>query len=407
MSFQTEIKEGFIISVKALLANKMRALLTMLGIIIGIVSVTLMSTAIEGLNRSFAKSIESLGADVLYVQKMPWFSGEDWMTMRNRPNIKWEHVRAIEKQSTLALAVAPQVGTSRNVKYGGKIIENVSVLGTNEQFLAAGGGSLSAGRFFTEQESEGARPVTVIGSTVAENLFAFQNPIGMTVTIGGNSYRVVGVLEKQGSFLGAFSLDNRVYVPLYRFQNQFGSQRSITIGVRTPSIEQLDEAQEELRGIMRKARRLEPGKEDNFAINRQEMFQRTFDAIGAVIAGVGLFITGLSLFVGSIGIMNIMFVSVTERTREIGIRKAVGAPRRAILLQFLLEAILICLVGGVVALMISYPLSLIVDQVLPTSMPLSIVGVALAISTIVGLVSGLIPAYRAAKIDPVDALRYE
>ena len=163
----------------------------------------------------------------------------------------------------------------------------------------------------------------------------------------------------------------------------------------------------ELEGIMRKIRRLSPGERDNFTINQQELLTRTFDPISATIAAIGLFITGLSLLVGGVGIMNIMFVSVTERTKEIGIRKAIGAPRRAILFQFLVEAASLCVIGGIIGLFVAYVTSLIVDQFLPTSMPVAVVFVAIAISICVGLIAGFLPAYRAARMDPVEALRYE
>jgi putative ABC transport system permease protein len=403
-----ELKEGIGFSIRALRANKMRSGLTTLGIVIGIVSVTLMGTAIEGLNQAFNNSIAKLGADVLYVQKFPWGGGEDWWVLRNRPDITFTNAKAVAKQSMLAQNVTALSGTQRTVKYGQKYIENIVVLGTDEQFLETVGSNLALGRFMIKQEADGGRPVCVLGSEVAVNLFPNENPIGKTVKVGNYSYRTIGVVEKQGSLLGMESLDNRVYIPIVRFFKEFRSRRSdVQIWVKAPGKAMLDDTKEELRGILRKVRRLAPKDKDNFAINQQEILVQTFNQIGGVIAAVGLFITGLSLFVGGIGIMNIMFVSVTERTKEIGLRKAVGAPRRTILMQFLIEAAVLCLFGGIVGIIIAWPLSLIIDTVLPTAMPLSVVFVALMVSLLVGVISGFLPAFRASRMDPVDALRYE
>ncbi len=405
--FIYEIKEGMAISFQAIRANKMRSVLTTLGIVIGIVSVTLMGTAIEGLSRGFNDSISKLGADVLYVQKWPWFAGGDWWKYRNRKDIKMAEYKAIDRQAALIQAATPASGTIRTVKYQDNSSSGVFIIGSNEKYLEIGGSSMDIGRFFSQAEADGGRPVCVIGSEIATNLFPHTSPLGKNLKVGNFTFRVVGVMAKQGSFLGMFSLDNRVVIPMQAFLQRFGTRHGIEIDVKAKDIKQLDDTKEELRGILRKVRHVAPGAEDDFAINQQEMFIQTFNAIGLVVAGIGLFITALSLFVGSIGIMNIMFVSVTERTKEIGIRKAIGARRGTILLQFLIEAASLSLIGGLIGIIISYPLSLLLNQILPTSMPISVVAISIVISLIVGVISGFLPANRASKMDPVDALRYE
>ena len=281
------------------------------------------------------------------------------------------------------------------------------VTGTTHDYQQASGTTIADGRFFSQEESEGGRPVCAIGANVVETLFPAVDPIGQTIEVGGFPYKVLAVFEKQGGLFGAFTSDNRIYLPIKSFLNQFGSRRDVTLNVRVAKYADTEDAKEELRGIMRKLRHLAPAQEDDFNINEQEQLTQVFGTITGVIKMVGFIITGLSLFVGGIGIMNIMYVSVTERTREIGVRKAIGARRRTILLQFLVEAALICLFGGIIGLAVSYPLSLIVDQILPTAMPLSVIGLSLLVSLVVGVVSGFLPAYRAARMDPVDALRYE
>ncbi len=307
-----QVKEGLLIAFAAIRANKMRSVLTTLGIVIGIVSVTLMGTAIEGLNRAFTKSIAVIGADVLYVQKWPWGGGGNWWEIRNRKDLLIQHARAIERNAQTVRSVSPITGTGRNVKFGGKVVESVVILGTDSDFLETTNANVALGRFFTAMESDGGRPLCVLGSEVAESLFPIQTPIGKTVKVGNYPYRVVGVLEKQGSFLGLQSFDNRVYVPITRYFKEFRSRHGgIQIWVKASSVDEIEETKEEIRGILRNARKVDPGKEDDFAINQQDFFIQTFNQIGGVIAAVGLFITGLALFVGGIGIMNIMFVSVT------------------------------------------------------------------------------------------------
>jgi putative ABC transport system permease protein len=407
MNFWKEIFEGLIIAFTAIRANKLRSVLTTLGIIIGIVSVTMMATAIEGLDRKFAESASAFGADILYVQKFPWVGHDDFWTYRNRKDITLDIAEDVEHQATLVDAVAPSVFTVKPTQYGDRVMSNTFTTGTTDQYIYASGTTIQDGRFFSQEEAAGGRPVCVIGANLVENLFPNEDPIGKMVKLSGMPYRVLGIFEKQGGLFGIFTSDNRIFIPMKAFTNQFGSRRNVMIQVRAVKGTDIEEVKEELRGIIRKSRHLKPSQPDDFNINEQELLTQAFDAMTLVVGGVGFFITGLSLFVGGIGIMNIMFVSVTERTKEIGIRKAIGARKRTILLQFLIEASIICLLGGLLGLSISYPLSLIANQILPTAMPISIVLIAILISLLVGLISGFLPAYRASRMDPVDALRYE
>jgi putative ABC transport system permease protein len=409
MNLFTEIREGFGISWAAIRANKLRSVLTTLGIVIGIVTVTLMGTAIEGLNKSFMSSISSLGADVLFVDRYEWFnrSEADWRSMQRRRPLKLNDATQLASQLTLAAAVAPVAETGASVQFQRRNSGRVQVVGTTEQYLPTSGVGISAGYFFSAAEAAGGRPVCVIGTSVASNLFLGDSPLGQRIKIGPQSFDVVGVLERQGSFMGVFNLDNRVIIPIGQFMSTFWNDPNITIQVKAKQMAELEEAREELRHTMRKIRRLEPDQPDDFALNQQEQFVSMFRRMAGTIAVIGFFITGLSLFVGGIGIMNIMFVSVAERTREIGIRKAIGAKRRTILLQFLTEAGCICVIGGLIALAIAWPITLGMQKFMPATMSLTVAGIALAVSLVTGLVSGFLPAWRAARMNPVDALRSE
>jgi len=403
MNLFTEIKEGLGISWGAIRANKMRSSLTTLGIVIGIVTVTLMGTAIEGLDRFFHSSVSFIGADVMFVSRGSWFidSHSEWLAVQKRRDITMDQVKAVEKQMTLARAVR------QSVKYKNRNANGVRIIGTTEQFLFTGGFSVAQGRFMTEMEVEGGRPVCVIGSEVATNLFLREPALGNKIKIGPDSFEVVGVLEKQGSFLGQFSLDNQAIIPVKHFVARFWRRPDYEIQIKASELGKLEEAKEELRSVLRILRRVPPGAPDDFSINQQEQFLTMFNRVTATIAAVGLFITGLSLFVGGIGIMNIMFVSVAERTREIGLRKAIGAKRRTILVQFLIEAASICMLGGLLALAIAWPLTLVMSKFLPAVMSITVASIALLVSFVTGILSGFFPAWRAARMNPVDALRNE
>jgi putative ABC transport system permease protein len=407
MTLAAEIRESALIAWQALRANKLRSGLTTLGVVIGIVTVTLMGTAINGINQSFRQSISTMGADVLNVGRFPWLSFEDWRTYRNRKVISLADVREVERQLTTAVAVAPMTGNNGPVTYGRRRAQGVWINGNTEQSLAIRGLTLAQGRWISDADVNSARNVCVLGAYIAEGFFPHESPLGKKVRVNDASYEVIGVLEKLGNFLGSWNQDNQVAVPVTRFQfdQMQRPDYEVTIKARNPA--ELSETIEEVRAVMRRIRKVPPGAPDDFAINQQDTFVKFFLVFGGTIGLVGLFITSLSLAVGGIGIMNIMFVSVAERTKEIGIRKALGAKRRTILCQFLIEAAAITLGAGLLGIAIAWPVTLAIDHFTSFAARMSwwIVALAVSVSVATGVVAGFIPALRAARMNPVDALR--
>ncbi len=405
-----EFKESMFIALRAIKANKVRSALTMLGIFIGITVVVLMTTAIKGIDNSFQKGISAMGSDVLYIDKWTWFSNVPWWEMRNRRNITMDDYRKFKALAKSPVAVAPSLDTRQTIKYKQKTVDNVFVNGSDGDYVKTTNFTFSQGRFYSEIESKSAREVCVLGYQVAEDLFPHKDALDKYVKVGNINFKVIGVLDKQGSFLlGSFNPDQRVYVPLGTVFKYFAGHRmrSISINVRAAGPAMVADTKAEAEGIMRKVRGLAYNDKDDFGINQQEALIDAYNKRVGVIQIAGLFITGLSLFVGAIGIMNIMFVSVKERTKEIGLRKAIGAKRRTILAQFLFESSAICLVGGIIGLIAAILLSLLVNQFIPTSIQYNAVVIAIGVSLLTGVISGLAPAYTAAKMDPVEALRFE
>jgi putative ABC transport system permease protein len=413
--FLYELGESWKIAAAQMRSNMTRSALTALGVIIGIVAVTLMGTAIGGISIGFDKSMSIFGDDVLYVGQWPWKNVDDWWNYRDRKKIKTEYAEPLNRMiaatpdSNLVVAV-PTSGLYRSVKYAGNEVSNVLVRGTVSDYIITSTFDFKEGRFFNEVESRGGANVCVLGYDVADALFPSANPIDKSVLINGQPFNVIGVISRQGSFLGLFSLDSIVVMPLPAFQKYFSAKSDSDILVKVKDKTKLAEAKDELTGLMRRVRGLSPEQKDDFSINEQQALKSTLGPIKNSIAIAGLFITGLSLFVGAIGIMNITFVSVKERTKEIGTRKALGARRATILLQFLIESTALCLLGGFIGLSVAYLMCFGIGKAFP-SFPIhfsfGLVLASMTVSVLTGLFSGFAPAWSASRLDPVTALRYE
>ncbi|HSP17761.1 MAG TPA: ABC transporter permease [Thermoanaerobaculia bacterium] len=411
----TELGESFRMAFTVIRAHKMRSVLTALGVIIGIIAVTLMGSAIAGIEIGFERSLSVIGDDLLYVEKWPWHHVDNWWEFRNRRRMETRYADDLKRiiaatpNSQLITAV-PTLNTVRNVKYGDNEVRGVFTQGTTEEFLLTSTAAFQEGRFFTEAESRGGHNVVVLGYDVAEALVPAGSAIDKTVLIDGTPYHVVGVWSRMGTFLGLFSFDTYACVPLGSFTKNFSARLDTSIRVKVKDKSRMEAASDELRGDMRRVRGLRPEQKDDFEINEQQALRTTIEPVKAGIAMAGLFITGLALFVGAIGIMNITYVSVKERTREIGTRKAVGARRRTILLQFLVEAVSICLIGGAAGLTLSWLMCVAVAKAFPSfpmQFSLGLVFTGLIVSTLTGIFSGFAPALTASRLDPIEALRYE
>lgn len=394
-------------ALRGVFTNRMRAFLSTLGIAIGVATLMAIYAMVQGLTASFTQQIAQLGSNTLYVSSRPWVHGADWWAYRNRPPITRADVRALEDEATLLTAVAPVSFASGEVKFLDKRMDLVQIRGTTADYIDTANIKLAEGRFLSPVDSDLDQPVAVIGSEIRDRLLVGQDPIGARILVGSQRFTVIGVLKAQGKAFGQ-SLDNLVIMPLGTFGRMFGTRRDVSIAVVAPA-ESLNAAEEQVIEVLRRSRGLEAGQPDTFSVNRQSELVKLFKSETGALFGVAIAIGVITLIVGGIGVMNIMLVAVTERTREIGIRRALGARKRTILLQFLVEASLVTLVGGAVGTALGIGGAKLLAMVTPLSAAASpqaaIVG--LVFSAAVGLLFGTWPAYRAATLDPIESLRYE
>jgi putative ABC transport system permease protein len=400
------------IALASILSHKLRSFLTLLGVIIGVAVVTAVATVIEGANVYIKEKIATLGSGVFSLQKASVTSFGDFQkfidAMRRNPDLTLDDLAALREQIDLADQIGGTDGSARSVKYGNIVLDSVGVNGVTPNMILLTSVEVAQGRYLSDSDDESHRNVAFIGSEVADGLFPETDPIGKEVKIGSDTFSVIGVAKKLGSVLGQ-SQDNFVQVPLNTFMKTFGkrSSNSFRIIIRARKEVPVEKVQDQVRVVMRSRNKLNYNQPDNFSIATDEVTEQLFGAITGTVAAVAFPVVGISLVIGGIVIMNIMLATVTERTREIGIRKSLGATRRDILVQFLVESAMLSGFGGLIGLLLAVMLMLLVGRVapVPVAIPLWAPVVAISVSTLTGIFFGIYPANRAARLDPIVALR--
>nr|WP_295652115.1 ABC transporter permease [uncultured Mucilaginibacter sp.] len=414
MIFFKLFAESFVFAMDALRQNKLRTILSLLGITIGIFSIIAVFSAVDTLNDNLHKSVDKLGSNTLFVQKMPWtFSGDyPWWKYMQRPVLKLRDLDALEKrmQSTQGMEYEAWL-SNHTIKYQSNSVENVQISAASADYDKTWLLNFIAGRYFTGMESRAGEPVALIGYNVAEGLFVAPSLAeGKLIKVLGRNVRVVGVFAKDGEDMLGISNDDAIVIPVafaHQMVNIESDNYNPQIVVKGRDGVPEEAVESELEGAMRSIRRIRPNQEDNFALNKSTLISEQFDKVFSFLHFAGMIIGGFSVLVGGFGIANIMFVSVKERTNIIGIQKSLGAKNYFIMLQFLLEAILLCLMGGLLGIALVYVGTLILKSQSDVAVVLYFKNVVIGISTSVtiGIIAGIVPAWIAARLDPVEAIR--
>jgi putative ABC transport system permease protein len=409
-----DIKESALMAFDTLRTNKLRSSLTILGVTVGVVTVIFMVSIIQGLNKAFADQIESLGSNTIFVSKFdPSFGRPPGPEEIHRKDLTMEDAEALRTEAPSIAGVSPiQRLLAATIRYQDKQTDTPILFGVTPFYEFVHSQDVASGRFINEIDIEGRSNVVIIGVDVKQALFPYEEAVEKDVRINGNPFRVIGVMEPLGDFFGQ-SRDNSIFIPITTFKKYYPDRPFpevvFFVIVRPQSRAFVKSAIDEIADILRRRRRVEPGAPNNFGISSQDSLLDVYNQLTGATALVLTSISFVALMIGGIGVMNIMLVSVTERTKEIGIRKAVGATRLNILSQFLIEAVVLTAIGGFVGLALGEVASLLMNKYspLPAYVPLWAIGIGVGISAAVGIVFGLWPAWKAARLNPIDALRWE
>jgi putative ABC transport system permease protein len=411
-SFRFSLLEAFRIALDSIYTHKLRSILTLIGIIIGIASVVTVGGAIEGLGLYISKEVSNvLGGNAFLVTRIVGMnlSAEEFeKAIKRNKDIPPEDMKAVQERCDDCEAISPMYSRTDDAKRKEHSFFDASITGVNEDLLKIQSIDLSEGRFVSDIDVAHGRKIVVIGAQIREELFGSGEAIGKEIRIGGEPFTVIGIEVRNGTMMGQ-SMDNKAYIPYTTFQKKYGTRRSISFRVKAPSDATYQSSQDEVRQILRARHKLRPNKEDDFDILASSAVQDFIGGIINIIRLVIIPITAISLIVGGIVVMNIMLVTVTERTVEVGMRKSIGAKRSDILLQFLVESALLASIGGVIGVLISYIICLIIEAASGFPMHITWIYVVLAIlfSCGIGIISGIYPAHKASKLNPVVALMKE
>jgi putative ABC transport system permease protein len=409
-----DVKESAKIAVSTLRANKLRSALTILGVSVGVITIIFMVSIIQGLNRAFAQQIESLGSNTIFVSKFdPSFGRMPRAEELHRKDLTMEDAEALRRESPSLAGVSPIFRLiAVTMRYADKQTDTPILLGVTPYYEFVHSQYVERGRWISDGDMTARSNICILGVDVARALFPYEEPLDKEVKINGNTYMVVGIMEPLGNFFGQ-SRDNTVFIPFTTYEKYYPDipppESVFFVIVRPISRAYVKPAMDEMRDILRRRRRVPPGAPDNFGISSQDSLLDIYNQLTGATALVLTAVSFVALMIGGIGVMNIMLVSVTERTKEIGIRKAVGATRGNILSQFLIEAVFLTAIGGILGLIVGEICSILMNiySPLPAYVPFWAIVLGIGISALVGIIFGLWPAWKAARLDPIEALRYE